>query len=48
MLFSSQTDVPCGYGLMALSALGLLTKDHALADAALAEIERHPDFSELF
>ena len=30
---------------MALSAFGLLSNDNTLTNAALAEIEKHPDFS---
>lgn len=43
--FSSQTQSPSEQGLKALSALGLLSKDDTLTNAALAEIEKHPDFS---
>ncbi len=42
---SSQTEAPSEQGLMALASLGLISSDHTLTNAALAEIEKHPQFS---
>ena len=44
-VFSSQTGSPSEQGLMALAAFGLLSRDHTLANAAITEIEKHPDYS---
>ena len=44
---SSQTESPSEQGLMALAALGLLSKDHTLTNAALVEIQKHSEFSKL-
>ena len=44
LLCSSQTTSPSERGLSALAALGLLSKDLTLTNAALAEIKKHPDF----
>eukprot|EP00795_Rhopilema_esculentum_P006369 gene6369-11806_t len=41
---SAQTSSPSERGLSALAALGLLSKDLTLTNAALAEIRKHPDF----
>eukprot|EP00794_Sanderia_malayensis_P009656 gene9656-10644_t len=42
---SSQTGCPSEQGLMALASFGLLTRDHTLTNAALAEVQKHPKFN---